>query len=86
MRATTYHMEEKSLLNGLLQRYLNTAIIGDISRIQYRGSKFCKYCIAPNFRGANFSWIGCLKHFAGINFVDQRIPNSHTHLLLDCFL
>ena len=30
------------------------------------------YRIAPNFRGAKFSWIGLLKHFAEINFTDQR--------------
>ena len=30
------------------------------------------YRIAPNFRGAKFSRIGLLKHFAEINFADQR--------------
>ena len=36
-------------------------------------TKTCKlYRIAPNFRGAKFSRIGLLKHFAEINFADQR--------------
>ena len=30
------------------------------------------YRIAPNFQGAKFSRIGLLKHFAEINFADQR--------------
>ena len=29
-------------------------------------------CMYRNFRGAKFSWIGLLKHFAEINFSDQR--------------
>ena len=33
---------------------------------------FTPYRIAPNFQGAKFSRIGLLKHFAEINFADQR--------------
>ena len=41
--------------------------------------------IIPNFRGAKFSRIGLLKHFAEINFADQRflmaVPNISRSLI-----